>query len=234
MPKRKVTLTIVEEPLPRRPKRRGDCEPCRDCQTWRDGTHQYFPGTLACGHDYDQAVAHSRPCLFVGCHHSLYLDVHPVTGEVKQNFEYLEPDQMHDSCVLDVVEEQGGETTLDIVGAALNVTRERARQIESYCLKALGRTIGDNGFRQLVRDAILPEHEQALPYDPIPLPSEAEVVVPHQSRSEVRARILAARAAAAALISIPAPQLPMARVFELPRLARTGVRRQLVLVRFCA
>jgi len=48
-----------------------------------------------------------RPCPFVSCSHHLYLDVNPQTGAIKLNFPHLEE-----------------------VGAILNLTRERIRQVE--------------------------------------------------------------------------------------------------------
>ncbi len=68
-----------------------------------------------------------RPCPFVSCRFSLYLEVED-TGTIKLNHPDLEPDQMPDSCALDV-SDRGG-STLDEVGRLLNVTRERTRQIE--------------------------------------------------------------------------------------------------------
>jgi hypothetical protein len=75
-----------------------------------------------------------RPCPFVSCKHHLYLDVSPRTGSIKLNFPDLEVWEMGQTCALDVAD--GGEATLEDVGAILNVTRERIRQLE---LKALTR-----------------------------------------------------------------------------------------------
>jgi Sigma-70, region 4 len=73
-----------------------------------------------------------RPCPFVSCRHHLYLDVSPATGSVKLNFPDLEPDEMQHSCSLDVADSGGA--TLEEVGAIMNLTRERARQIEHKSL----------------------------------------------------------------------------------------------------
>jgi len=75
-----------------------------------------------------------RPCPHVSCRHHLYLDVSPRTGAIKLNFPDLEVWEMAISCALDVAD--GGATTLEDVGAILNLTRERIRQLE---LKALSR-----------------------------------------------------------------------------------------------
>jgi len=69
-----------------------------------------------------------RPCPFVSCHHHLYLDVNPETGSIKLNFPHLEPWEMRESCALDVAERAG--ITLEEVGAIVNLTRERVRQVE--------------------------------------------------------------------------------------------------------
>ena len=117
-----------------RPHTRGDCQICSTCQEWRDGVlllpacAQIAEGLLACGHTPNEAVAHSRPCLFAGCSAHLYLDVSPRTGALKLNFPDLDVDQMAVSCVLDVADEGG--TSLERVGRAMNIVRERVRQIE--------------------------------------------------------------------------------------------------------
>lgn len=69
-----------------------------------------------------------RPCPYVSCHHHLYLDVNPLTGAIKTNFPDLEPDQLAESCALDIADRGG--STLEEVGAILNLTRERIRQLE--------------------------------------------------------------------------------------------------------
>jgi hypothetical protein len=83
----------------------------------------------------------------VSCRHHLYLDVNR-KGGVKLNFPDLEPWDMVESCSLDVAD-RGGET-LETVGALMNVTRERIRQLEEKAsakalpaLKKLGITKDD-------------------------------------------------------------------------------------------
>jgi hypothetical protein len=68
-----------------------------------------------------------RPCLFVSCRHHLFLDV-TNAGNIKLNFPDLEPHQLEHSCALDAADRGG--MTLNEVGEATNVTRERVRQIE--------------------------------------------------------------------------------------------------------
>jgi hypothetical protein len=74
-----------------------------------------------------------RPCPYVGCKYSLYLDV-TETGSMIFNFPHLEPGQMpaKQSCALDLAER--GAMTLEDIAVVTNLTRERIRQIE---LKAL-------------------------------------------------------------------------------------------------
>lgn len=98
----------------------------------------------------------ARPCPYVSCHHHLLLD--PDGASLKVNFPevmddliYIGPEMedgrfftigggrvvegphlwmMSATCAIDVAEEYGG-TTHEEVGAAMNLTRERIRQIEA-------------------------------------------------------------------------------------------------------
>lgn len=69
-----------------------------------------------------------RPCPFVSCKHHLYLDVSARTGAIKLNFPDLEVWEMTETCALDIADRGG--TTLEEVGAIMNLTRERIRQVE--------------------------------------------------------------------------------------------------------
>jgi hypothetical protein len=73
-------------------------------------------------------VGGERPCPFVSCKHHLYLDVSARTGAIKLNFPDLEVWDMSETCALDVADRGG--TTLEEVGAIMNLTRERIRQVE--------------------------------------------------------------------------------------------------------
>ena len=81
-----------------------------------------------------ECVDAPRPCPFVSCKHHLYLDVSRV-GSVKLNFPDVEAWEMAESCVLDVAA-RGGESD-ESVGAMMNLTRERVRQIEIGALAKL-------------------------------------------------------------------------------------------------
>lgn len=91
--------------------------------------------------DYDKPTSRAacgqgiRPCPYVSCKHHLYVDVSPRTGAIKLNFPDLEVWEMKDSCALDVADRGG--TTLEDVGAIMNLTRERIRQVEVKALAKL-------------------------------------------------------------------------------------------------
>ena len=68
------------------------------------------------------------PARSCSCSHHLYLDVNPETGAIKLNFPHLEVWEMAETCSLDVADRGG--ITLEEVGAILNLTRERIRQVE--------------------------------------------------------------------------------------------------------
>jgi hypothetical protein len=80
-----------------------------------------------------------RPCPFVSCRYHLYLDVRPKTGSIKMNFKGVSIGKMKNSRALDLTENYG--MTLDEVGAVLNITSERTRQIENEALFKLRRII---------------------------------------------------------------------------------------------
>jgi hypothetical protein len=91
--------------------------------------------------DYDkprtrsECVGGERPCPYVSCKYHLYLDVSARTGAIKLNFPDLEVWDMQESCALDVADRGG--TTLEDVGAIMNLTRERIRQVEVRALAKL-------------------------------------------------------------------------------------------------
>ena len=76
----------------------------------------------------EACVGAERPCPFVSCKHHLFLDVSSRTGAIKLNFPDLEVWEMRETCALDVADRGG--TTLEEVGAIMNLTRERIRQVE--------------------------------------------------------------------------------------------------------
>ena len=82
-----------------------------------------------------ECVEGLRPCPFVSCKHHLFIDVSARTGAIKLNFPDLEAWEMNESCALDVADRGG--TTLEDVGAIMNLTRERIRQVEVKALAKL-------------------------------------------------------------------------------------------------
>jgi hypothetical protein len=82
-----------------------------------------------------------RPCPYVSCKFNLYVDVNPRTGSVKMNFPDKELWEIGDTCALDVADRGG--ITLEEVGAIMNLTRERVRQLETRGLTRL-RVIADD------------------------------------------------------------------------------------------
>lgn len=76
-----------------------------------------------------------RPCPFTLCKHHLALDVNEFTGSIKFNFPDLEVWEMPETCALDIADRGG--ITLEEVGAVLNVSRERVRQLEDKIVRKL-------------------------------------------------------------------------------------------------
>src|SRR5258706_12407811 len=89
-----------------------------------------------------------RPCPFVSCKHHLFLDVSARTGAIKLNFPDLEVWDMNETCALDVADRGG--TTLEDVGAIMNLTRERIRQVEVKALAKLEALRDMNALRDYI------------------------------------------------------------------------------------
>jgi len=90
----------------------------------------------------------ARPCPYVSCKHHLFTDVSSKTGAIKLNFPDLEVWEMSESCALDVADRGG--TTLEDVGAIMNLTRERIRQVEVKALAKLEALEDMASIRELV------------------------------------------------------------------------------------
>ena len=80
-----------------------------------------------------ECVDGPRPCPWVSCRHHLAYEVSPAGG-LKEKFPGLELEQLPQTCSLDVADTGG--MALDGVGALLNVTQERVRQIERSALES--------------------------------------------------------------------------------------------------
>jgi hypothetical protein len=94
-----------------------------------DITSYQKPGNRA------ECLKMKRPCLFVSCKYHLFLDVNPETKSIKFNFPGKEVWELKETCALDVADKGG--VTLEEVGAIMNLTRERIRQVEMRALQKL-------------------------------------------------------------------------------------------------
>lgn len=102
----------------------------------------------------------ARPCPWVSCGYHLYLDVRE-TGAIGYPHASRELWELADTCALDVAERSDGarglstdaEHALDEVGAALNLARERVRQLADGAL-ARGVEALSPRDAQRVRDAL--------------------------------------------------------------------------------
>jgi hypothetical protein len=104
-------------------------------------------------------VEGARPCPFVSCKHHLYLDVSARTGAIKVNFPDLDVWEMSETCALDVADRGG--TTLEEVGAIMNLTRERIRQVEVKGLAKLAALRDMHALRDYVDEG--PMGKRRLP-----------------------------------------------------------------------
>jgi len=115
--------------------------------------------------DYQKPVTRAdcgeglRPCPYVSCKHHLFLDVSARTGAIKLNFPDLEVWDMNETCALDVADRGG--TTLEDVGAIMNLTRERIRQVEVKALAKLQALRDMMGLRDYVDEG--PVGKRRLP-----------------------------------------------------------------------
>ena len=104
------------DPLPAKPKTLGEC-------------HSRGLGTL------------ENPCAYLSCKWNLALDVDLRTGSIKMNFPEAEDGgavdvrEIGETCSLRVADRDG--LTLEEVGAIMNLTRERVRQIETKGLERI-------------------------------------------------------------------------------------------------
>lgn len=95
---------------------------------------------------YGDCLEEEGPCPYVSCKHHLFLGVDPRSGSIKLNFPDLfddegtpRLDEMRATCALKVAERDG--VTLEVIGELLNLTRERARQIEATALENMRKAL---------------------------------------------------------------------------------------------
>src|SRR5579863_4365927 len=117
-----------------------------------------------------ECASGARPCPFVSCKHHLYLDVSARTGAIKLNFPDLEVWEMTETCALDVADRGG--TTLEEVGAIMNLTRERIRQVEVKGLAKLSALRDMTALRDYVDEG--PVGKRRLPVLTAPVDAEEE------------------------------------------------------------
>ena len=132
-----------------------------------------------------------RPCPFVSCKHHLYLDVSARTGAIKLNFPDLEVWEMTETCALDVADRGG--TTLEEVGAIMNLTRERIRQVEVKGLAKLSALRDMTALRDYVDEG--PVGKRRLPVLTAPVEAEEEAEdtdVETEAEAEVEVEVEAA------------------------------------------
>lgn len=131
--KQQLRLAVLPNDLNHsRPATRGDCLVCPACQAWRD-----HGSDRTCGHGDEEAIQRSRPCVYAGCHHNLFLEV-TFAGSIRLTYPGLEPDELYPSCSLDFADSPA---SLDGIGEALNTSRERVRQVEVSAFRKLERLL---------------------------------------------------------------------------------------------
>ena len=178
-----------------RPRVRAQCEVCPTCQEWRElplghegrAESQYQALRLACGHSLAEAVARSRPCVFVSCKAHVGLDVARRTGSLRIN-----PSTTGETCALDVAEK--GPHSQEEVAALLGWRMiDSVRQAERAA-EAQMRVHGGEQLRATLRD-YEPSPEGNLSSGPSG--SLAEVAFGGESPEHLRTPEIAAREAEA-------------------------------------
>jgi Sigma-70, region 4 len=83
------------------------------------------------------------PCPWVSCRHHVFLDVDDLTNAVKLNFPGREITDLAETCSLRVAETvlKGEPMPLEQVGKYLNISMERARQLQDQSLAKMRRRI---------------------------------------------------------------------------------------------
>lgn len=84
-----------------------------------------------------------RPCPYVACRHHLYVDVGASQRSLKMNFPELEPDELVETCSLDLADR--GDQSLEQVSELMNMTRQGVSVIEMRALVKVERLLRRRG-----------------------------------------------------------------------------------------
>jgi hypothetical protein len=102
----------------------------------------------------------ARPCPFVSCKHHLYLEVREKTGALTFPHAAREPWQLAETCAADIADRSrdrrmasDAEHALEEIGTALNLTRERVRQLVASAVTNAVESLSPRDA-QRVRDAL--------------------------------------------------------------------------------
>lgn len=117
-PPRKVGVTTIA----------ASAEYAHDRHAYPEDTTSLRPRTRA------ECSSSIRPCPFVSCSRHLFLDVDEKTGAITYNFPGLEPDELTETCAMDVARNNPSGLVLEDVGDLMNMSRERVRQLEDAAL----------------------------------------------------------------------------------------------------
>lgn len=98
------------------------------------------------------------PCPWVSCRRHLYLEVSP-SGSIVYRHPDREVDELTETCSLAVAERGGA--TLEEVGALINTTRERVRQVEVMGLVKIEALLRRAGVKRCV-DLLPDDRREAL------------------------------------------------------------------------
>lgn len=122
-----------------------------------------YPEAVEHPHTRAECVDGPRPCPYVSCRHHLAIEANP-NGSITFNFRDVEPDEMAETCSLDVADR--GPASLDEIAAALNLTREAVRLIEMRArakARALAPYLRDDVAGDVVRLVVLPDDDDDIP-----------------------------------------------------------------------
>ena len=113
-----------------------------------------------------------RPCPYVSCKYHLAYDTTP-NGNLVHNFPGLEVWELDSTCMFDEIEPGSG-STLEAIGSAMNLTRERVRQIERQAFAKISESLSPEDRSRL---------REFLGYDPVlppPKAAAASTLIPPQ------------------------------------------------------